>query len=235
MQFQLRDLSRKSTERLLMKIRKLTSRRLAKQLKNELYVAEELKQEMVEITAYVQLLHKAVEEHRIIAFQYGRYGTDLHFHLSNEGKEYNVKPYGLVWNNDKYYLIGNYEPEDEIRQYRLDRMRNIRVLEKKFVLDTYFNLNDYLSKMFHMFGGDMISLEVEFNNNLINVIIDRFGTDANIQDTGNGTFILKSQAAVSDGLVQWLLRWGSDAKVLHPHKLVVRMKEESDKLYKLYQ
>ena len=114
------------TKQLLMKIRKLTSRRLAKQLTNELYVAEELNVEVDKITSTVQSLHKAVQERRLVAFQYGRFATDLEFYLSKEGKDYHVQPYGLVWNNDKYYLIGHNIVQDEIRHYRVDRMRNIR-------------------------------------------------------------------------------------------------------------
>ncbi|MFD1206278.1 MULTISPECIES: hypothetical protein [Sporosarcina] len=33
----------------------------------------------------VQLLHEAIHDKHIVAFQYGRYRTDLNFHLSNEG------------------------------------------------------------------------------------------------------------------------------------------------------
>lgn len=225
---------KKEADRLLMKIRKLTSRRLAKQLNNELHVAEKSDHGTLEITPFVQLLHEAVQEHQFITFQYGRYGTDLQFNLSNEGNDYFVKPLGLVWNNDRYYLVGYFMPEEEVRQYRVDRMRSVRVLEERFIPDPYFNLKAYLSKMFHMFGGEMISLEVEFEDKLINVVIDRFGTDANIQDQKNGTFLLKSQVAMSEGLVRWLFRWGSDAQVLHPVELVDRMRDEAEKIYRRY-
>lgn len=225
---------KKEADRLLMKIRRLTSRRLASQLNNELHVAEKSDHSALEITSFVQLLHEAIQEYRLIKFQYGRYGTNLEFELSNEGNDYSIKPLGLVWNHDRYYLIGHFMPDGEIRQYRVDRMRNVRVLEEKFVPDPYFNLKEYLKSMFHMFGGEMISLEVEFENKLINVVIDRFGTDANIVDQKNGTFILKAQVAMSEGFVRWLLRWGSDTKVLHPVELVARMKDEAEKIYKRY-
>lgn len=41
---------------------------------------------------------------------------------------------------------------------------------------------------------------------VFNVVIDRFGLDANIQDQQDGTFLLKAQAAMSEGLVRWLFR-----------------------------
>jgi len=225
---------RRDTNQLLMKIRKLTSQSLAKQLTNELVVAEESPQGAVEIISTVQSLHEAIHDQRIVAFQYGRYGTDLKFNLSNDGNDYFVKPLGLVWNNDRYYLVAHFSKEDEIRQYRVDRMRNVRVLEERFVADSYFDLKTYTSGMFHMFGGEMISLEAKFNDKLINVVIDRFGLKANIVDQQNGTILLKSQVAMSDGLVRWLFRWGGNVKVLHPSQLAERMKQEAEKMYEQY-
>jgi len=94
-----------------------------------------------------------------------------------------------VWNNDRYYLVAHFSKEDEIRQYHLDRMRNVRVLEERFVADPYFDLKTYTRGMLHMFGGYMISLEAKFHDKLINVVIDRFGLKANIVDQQNGTFL----------------------------------------------
>jgi len=225
---------RGDTNGLLMKIRKLTSQSLAMQLTNELVVAEQATQGAVEIISTVQLLHEAINDLRIAAFQYGRYGTDLQFNISHNGEEYFVKPLGLVWNNDRYYLVAHYIKEDEIRQYRVDRMRNVRILEEQFIADPYFELKTYTSRMFHMFGGELISLEARFHTQRINVVIDRFGIDANIMDQQDGTFLLKAQVVMSEGLVRWLCRWGGDVKVLHPKELVQQMKQEAENMYAQY-
>src|SRR5690625_4039908 len=103
------------TNRLLMKIRRLTSQQLAKQLMNELYVTDKIDYHFQEITAYVQLLHEAIHAKQLVNFQYGRYGTDLQFHLSNNSEFYEVEPLGLVWNRDRYYLIAHFIPENQVR------------------------------------------------------------------------------------------------------------------------
>lgn len=48
-----------------------------------------------------------------------------------------------------------------------------------------------------------------------------------------GRFLLKAQVAMSEGLIRWLFRWGSDVKVIHPQELVSRMKEEAEKYISL--
>ncbi|WP_172369081.1 WYL domain-containing protein [Sporosarcina jiandibaonis] len=97
-----------------------------------------------------------------------------------------------------------------------------------------FNLKNHVSKMFHMFGGDPLSLEAVFSNELINVVIDRFGTDANIQAQDSDSFVLKTRAIMSEGLIQWLMRFGHRVKVIHPETLVNQMKVEATKFYENY-
>ncbi|WP_262176500.1 helix-turn-helix transcriptional regulator [Saccharococcus sp. Marseille-Q5394] len=228
-------ISKQETDRLFMKIRKLTSRRLAKQLRNELKEAGPSVKESGEIVERVELLHEAINDKRVVTFQYGRYGTDLQFSFSNIGDYYQVHPLALVWNNNRYYLVALYNLEDEIRQYRLDRMRNVRILDGHYVPDAYFNLHEYTSNMFHIFDGDFISLEAKFANPLINTVIDRFGADANINDQQDGTFLLKVKVGMSESLIRWLFRWGGDVKVIHPEELVSRMIEEAQKVIEQYQ
>lgn len=222
-----------STE-LMQKIRKLTSVQLASQLTNELLVAGPVVAANTKSIKVVQVLHEAIFEQRVVAFKYGRYSEGLIFQLSNNGEEYIVHPLGLVWNNDRYYLVAYFVEQKEIRQYRVDRMRNIVKQQESFVVEEHFNLQEYTSKMFHMFGGEMISLEIEFTEKLLNAVIDRFGLQANIQYKDRGVYTLKARASMSEGLLRWVLRWGSEMRVLHPQSLIRSVKEEITTTYKQY-
>lgn len=226
---------KQETEQLLMKIRHLTSENYANQLKNELQVAEQMNHNTAEVSKSVQLLHEAIDQKQMVSFQYGRYNTQLKFQLSQNGNTYDVKPFGLVWNKDRYYLIAYYLPAEEVRQYRVDRMRHVEVMDACFIPDPTFNLQHYVNSMMHMYSGEMISLEAEFSENLINMVIDRFGLEANIQSNQDGKFIVKVNVAKSEGLIGWLLRWGSDVKVLYPPKLIEQMKDEIQKLTQQYE
>jgi len=41
-------------------------------------------------------------------------------------------------------------------------------------------------------------------------------------------------ASISDGLVNWILTWGSKVKVISPDHLKDRLKEESRKMWEQY-
>lgn len=184
----------------------------------------------------VQNIHYAISEKRTIQFHYGRYNINKKFILkgSPEPKLYQVNPYAIIWNNEKYYLIAYNLMDKEIRHYRIDRIREIEVLEKKFVVQSGFDVNRYKAKLFNMYAGEETTMEVIFHNHLITSVIDRFGLDANIKSVDNNHFRLITRVIFSKGLIRWLLKWGADAKVIHPPKLVDEMKKESEKLYRQY-
>ncbi|WP_318509218.1 WYL domain-containing protein [Bacillus sp. T3] len=227
-------ISNAETESLVNKINQLTSENQAQQLTNRIYLPENAKNENQQIKYSIHELHIAISNLQTIRFQYGKYDLNKKFKLSRNGDYYSVKPYALVWNHDFYYLIGEYLPEEEIRHYRVDRMRNVTATEEKFQPDPDFNKNKYTEKLFHMYSGEEHLVEIEFDAGLINVVIDHFGRGVSIRQVGENSFRISTQAITSDGLVKWLLTWGCEAKVLTPPSLVERMKEEAEKLYKKY-
>lgn len=228
-------ISTKETEDLVDKIKQLTSIHQAKQLGNRMILSESSKNENTKIKYSIHTLHTAILSSQYIQFKYGRYNLQKKFKLSNNGDFYQLKPYALVWHNNFYYLIGEYLPTEEIRHYRVDRMRDVAALDETFVRDPGFDVSKYTEKLFHMYSGEEALVEVEFNADLINVVIDRFGRGVNIRPIGEEKFRISTQAILSDGLVRWLMTWGSDAKVLTPPSLVERIKEEAEKFYRVYE
>ncbi|MGM0751103.1 MAG: helix-turn-helix transcriptional regulator [Bacillota bacterium] len=226
-------ISKKETRQLTGKIKRLTSIHQGKKLHNEIQIDSSIKSESPYIRLAIHDIHEAIAERRMITFQYGRYDVTKQFNLSHEGKLYKVKPYALAWANDFYYLIAYYFEADEIRHYRVDRLRNVEPLSETFPYEP-FDVSKYVQSTFHMFAGDEEWIKVSFQNHLINVVIDKFGKDVNIQRDGENHFILTTKARVSSGLVNWILNFGSRARVISPPTLVDTVKTEVTKLYSLY-
>ena len=80
----------------------------------------------------IEVLDEAIGKHRQISFTYNSYGTDKRLHPrrdSNGGiREYVVNPYQIAAANGRYYLICNYDKYDDVANYRLDRITNIKLL-----------------------------------------------------------------------------------------------------------
>ncbi|WP_197046745.1 helix-turn-helix transcriptional regulator [Oceanobacillus salinisoli] len=229
-----RFITKKDKENMIAKIKKLTSHFLAKHLENQIHIEEFAIGEARQVKYTVFTLHHAIHEKRVIRFKYGRYNVKKEFVLSNNGDPREIHPYGLIWKNDYYYLIGKYEHKDSLIHLRVDRMLDVQITDQNFQMIEHFDITEYVNRVFNMFTGVEKDLKVRFSNRLINVIIDRFGKNVSIERDGEDMFILRTKAIISDGLVGWLLNWGSDAQVIDPPELVQQMKEESRKLHEMY-
>jgi predicted DNA-binding transcriptional regulator YafY len=85
-----------------------------------------------------------------------------------------------------------------------------------------------------MFSGEPKPVQLICNNDLLDVMLDRFGKSVKIQKNDEASFILKTNAAVSNGLVAWILQFGSRVKVKAPNDLIYEIKKAAEETYKLY-
>jgi predicted DNA-binding transcriptional regulator YafY len=219
---------------LIDKLNQLTSKHLAKTLPSPIKYNKSMNHIYYLTKVYIDKLHHAIEEKKVITFTYGKYTIDLNFELNRNGQEYVYHPYGLIWDQGFYYLIGQKDNKEGLSNYRVDKMRDVKVLEQRYKSKEY-NIDEYLHINFHMFSGQGEWVEIEFRDKgLINPIIDKFGLNADIRKVDENTFILKTKAIVGEGFYNWLRGWGSKAKILSPPSLVQHMQEEVEKMNKLY-
>ncbi|ACT03362.1 helix-turn-helix transcriptional regulator [Paenibacillus sp. JDR-2] len=222
------------TNRLIEKIKALTSRHQARKLHHQITVDPTVKAKNEEVKYHIDKIHTAINEQKMLHFKYGNYNTNKDFVFRREGAFYTVIPLGLVWNSDYYYLVAKKDPADvHVKHYRVDRMKNVSISDDRFN-ETEFNISTHLKQTFNMYPGDVESVEIQFHNHLINVVIDRFGRDIIIHEVDNDTFSITIRAALSEGLLRWLLMWGSDAKVISPQSLIDKMRSESKKMFEKY-
>lgn len=228
-----RFITRKETEGIIEKLKNLTSKNLGKKLQNQIHLDGTIKSEDPYVKLYIDKIHTAISENKELNFKYGNYNVKKEFYLHHDGELYSVKPYALVWNNDYYYLVAIDERKGCLVHYRVDRMRNVDIVDMHFKKDD-FNIRKHLNSTFNMYPGKVEIIEIQFDNHLINVILDKFGKDANIRRVDDNSFILRASAAVNKGLVRWILTWGSDAKVISPESLAKEIENEAQKMIGLY-
>lgn len=228
-----RFITEKDKKTIITKLKKLTSMHIAKTLPDPLIFNPSSNIDYNLIKVNIDRVHEAVSSRRILEYQYGKYNMDKKFVFNRDGAFYQVEPYALIWQNDFYYLIGRFLQTGEFRHYRLDRIRNIRVTEEKFRRED-LDITKYVDQSFHMFAGEDDWIRIQFKHELINVIIDRFGLEADIRKMDEEHLLLTTKAKLSPGLVSWIMRWGHKAKVLSPDWLVEEVKKEIVLMQKLY-
>lgn len=229
-----RFITTKEKQNLIEKVKQLTSKHIAKTFPGPVMFSQSSNIDYERVTYNIDHVHRAISEQKVLIYRYGRYNVDKKFEYGRDGNLYHVESYALIWQNDNYYLIGRFQKNDEMRHYRLDRIRDITISEASFT-KREFHLQEYVNHSFMMFAGKDIRIKIQFDNALINVVLDRFGLEADIMKNDEQHFILSTKAKLSDGLVNWILTWGGQAKVISPDYLVERVQNEIKNMAVLYE
>ena len=230
-------LSEKKSRELIRKIESLGSRYEAKYLQRQVYIAGRIKSMNESIYYNVDILHDAINADRQVQFHYYRWNVKKKMELRHNGEKYQVSPWALMWDDENYYLVA-FDAEDKcIKHFRVDKMINIVVTDKKREGNKEFkdfDLPKYTKSLFGMFSGDMTSVTLEGRNDLVGVVIDRFGKDVSIVPKGTDHFVAQVNVAVSRQFLGWVFAIGDGLKITAPASVVALMKEETKKLTKMY-
>lgn len=202
-----RFISRKKSESLIRKLSSLTSEHRAKQLRRQVYVDHRVKTENESVYYAIDALHTAIAAGRVVKFRYFDYNAHREKVFRRDGAEYQVSPYGLIWSDENYYLVGWEREKGELRHYRVDRMSDLAVTDKPREGDEAsknFDLAEYGQRHFHMFSGKAGKVRLRCENSFVNVMLDRFGQEAMLIPDGPDHFVLTVDAVVSPQFYGWL-------------------------------
>jgi len=225
-----RSITPNEKKRLINKLKDSTSKHIRKTLPDSIVFSQTVNTDYEHMKVDIDRIHRAISEQKVLQYKYGDYNVHKEFQLRHNEKIYRVEPYALIWQNDLYYLIGRFLETNEIRHYRLDRMRYTEITDMTFKKDRHFQLQSYVDKSFQMFSGENIHLKIRLHNNLLNPMFDRFGLQVDVVPDGEEHFILSTKAKASAGLLGWILQWGSSAEVLSPPSLVEEVRKEAVKM-----
>lgn len=214
-----RFITHKKSEELIGKLAALTSKPQASRLRRQVYMANRPKSRNEQVYYNIDGLHEALADHRKISFRYFDYTVTKEKQYRRQGAEYVMSPCALVWDDEKYYLIAYYPKYNSILHFRVDKMEHIRVLEEKAdtpPAELHFDPAQYAQKTFGMYGGEEETIRLRFANDLIGVVLDRFGQGILVWRDGEDHFVVDVKVAVSPQFYSWLFAFGTRVQVLHP-------------------
>jgi len=227
----------KKSEDIIKKITSLASGYEAKDLKRQVFVTGRVKTMNESAYCFVDDVHRAIAENRQISFVYMKWTTEKKLEKKRE-VPYTVSPWALTWDDENYYLIAYDEDADRIKHFRVDKIKNIRVLDKKRSgRDKFkeFNLPEYAKMSFGMFGGEKKRVKLAFKDELVGIFIDRFGRDIMIHPSREaGWSETNVDVALSDQFFGWIFALGTGVKIVSPEDVVERFREEIKEMANAY-
>ena len=164
-------------------------------------------------------LNRAIDRNCMVRFQYREYTVSKQQKLRHNGRVYELSPYALIWDRDRYYLLAWDEKNAEFRHFRVDRMVNvIPLLQERLGREEFakLDLSRYSRMIFGMFSGEEKLVTMRFHSSLVNAVVDHFGREPAFVPDGEEHFTITVPVMISPQFFAWLFSFGEKAEILSP-------------------
>lgn len=125
----------------------------------------------------------------------------------------------MIWREENYYLLAWDESAHMMKHYRVDKMADVEeVTEARLGQESFreLDLAVYADKTFGMFGGREETVQLRFPEELVGVVLDRFGREVSLRNDGGGLLLARVDVAVSDQFFGWLAGLGNRIQIAGP-------------------
>lgn len=194
----------------------------------------------------IAILDEAIRKKKKVLFEYAEYHTDKKMHLKKREdgsvREYIITPYQMAVQEGKYYLICNYDKYDDISNYRVDRIRNIQILEKKGKpFETLkwsghqpMNLNKYMKEHVYMYSSENAFVKFRIVKAMISDVIDLFGKGVNFSEETD-THVSVSVHVNERAAEQFAKNYAPDVVILQLKRLRDKLRDDLKKAWEAYE
>ena len=156
----------------------------------------------------------------------------------NDASERVLDPYLLhIYRGTNPYVIGWCHKREQIRWFRVDRIRALKLLDTSFERRLDFNAKDHLAMIFqHEVGGVPVTVRIWFDAKTAPYIRERrWHPTQQIEEHPDGSLTLRLVVRGLNEMKRWVLFYGKGAKVLGPPELVAMVRDEIDGMQARYQ
>lgn len=227
----------RKTAKLIKKLEKLTNKWAAQELHKNTISVDEKNDNNIMLFYSIDAIQEAMNENNQITFQYIEWTEKKEERFRKNGAFYEVSPWSLIWNNEFYYLLAHDVESGGIKHYRVDRIRNIDILENKKregqeVYKKYYPA--FTMKTFGMYGGEDVLVGLRCRNDMAGIVIDRFGNDSIFVPDGENHFIVNVKITLSPQFFGWITAVGDAIEIQRPEKIKKEYLEYLNKILASY-
>lgn len=185
----------------------------------------------------IDAIDRAINERKKVSFLYYSLDAKKNKVYRKDGARYITNPLVMVWNKDNYYLIAYPDRHDGTTTYRIDRMESVKVedidiVEKAEFAD--FDTEKYRTQVFSMFGGEVHTVELQFVEEMIGDMYDKFGEEIRIVSDTEGMYRVQVPIQVSPTFYAWVIGSRGKVRIKSPHKVLEEFNDFIEKVKSAY-
>ena len=209
----------KKTAELVDKIASLGGTHRAEILKSNMVCFNTRKHSNEQIYYNVDTLEQAIQDNKKVIFYYFNLDENGNKAYRRDHHHYVVEPIALAFNEDNYYLISYSARHDGTANYRLDRMEAVEIIDEDIcekAIALRESVSGYTEQVFKMYGGETVEVVLEFSDNLIGAVYDKFGEETQMTRVADDKCTAAVKVQVSPVFWGWLFQFGKQMKILSP-------------------
>ncbi len=147
-----------------------------------------------------------------------------------------VEPLSVLHRENSWYLIAWCRLRNGYRDFRIDRIRSLRLEEEIFARRKDFDIESYLADAFGMHRGERrYAVRIRFSPYQSRWIREKVWheSELKLQRPDGGIDLLLHTAGLTD-LARWVMQYGAEAEVISPPVLRRRVATEVRRMAELY-
>ena len=169
-------------------------------------------------------INEAIRDNHQISFDYCRYGIDKKLHVVNT---HTASPYYVTMKDQELWMVAYSETHETVSFFRIDRIKNISILNKKAVdittvpgyelgLDT-----EYLrSSLPYMYSDKPVWVEFRADEELIDHIVDWFGRSVKLKrDSEDSSKVIARLRTSPMAMEHWAKQYLDRVEIIKPLSL----------------
>ena len=202
-------ITKKKTRQLIEKIAALGGNYKAEILKRGAVQFNKRKHKNEAIYYTVDNLETALLEEKKVSFHYFHLDENHQRVFARNGERYLVEPMALILYEDNYYLVCYHLYYKNTYTFRVDRMIDVDIVNEGISDIVKEQLrNDrhlkFVEQAFKMFGGDEKAVRIQFADQLIGTVYDKFGEEISMKRVSEKVIEALIKVQVSPMFFGWV-------------------------------
>ena len=234
-----KGISQNQAKKLLAKLKKLGNRYFEPNISHVSGLSEKQYSLNKQVIYNLDALDRAIGKKKKIQFIYNHFDTDLNLRPRRD-EPFIMNPYHIVASNGRYYLIGNIDKFDNVAHYRVDRMKDVEVLDEQVKpmkevkgLENGLDLPKHMAEHIYMFSGESVPVRFRVSRVKLDDVVDWFGRDIIIVSKTEDDLVIRVMCN-KKAFYYWALQYGDFVEVLKPESLREELLRASEGLYEKY-
>lgn len=178
--------------------------------------------------SYYNIISDAITENHVITIKY--------FSIASKKTSYRkIHPYKLYCYKGFNYVAGYCESNNEVRDFKLSRIKDIKVEDDKFEINLNFDMDKYLCNSFGIFKGDKYDIKLKIRYPYSEYIKESiWHSQQKITVINENEILFEVTMTGKPEIISWIKSMGSYVEVIEPSEIRESILEDLENLIKTY-